>query len=452
MRKFNIESKSFLMAPLLLMFLCHYSGAESWKKVVALGFDNPKNDYAWSMETFKEKIYVGTLNVLGGAEIWSSYSGEPDTWEMVYDSRSLLNPGIRCLYNDRDLYLYACTLNLQGAQILRTSDGYTWTTVVNRGFGNLKNNTIRCMARFRKYLYAGIGNNGAKIYRSRDGLSWTQVHTNPSFESTKVLDPETNKEVINNVMVGELKVFNHHLYAFTWTKDIDSKAFKNIININTTNDPNNTNFPSTPGAFEVWRSNDGVNWEKVVGKNDPYYNGLGFCLHDPENLNHDAVTSVEIFKGRLYLGTANAKKKASIWRTSEGTHWEKVLDFFELGEKYNYYIWRLISFKRRLFVGTMNTGSVENPGVTGAQIWASDSADPGSFYNLIHNGLDGKTITIMDMMIPKNMGIRCFTIFNNQLFLGTATIFSIPVPKSNGKPGRIIAGKNVGCEIWRMIP
>jgi len=452
MRKLIVGIKIFLSTLLLLSIIYHYANAESWEKVASMGFDDPRNDYAWCMETFKGKIYVGTLNGLGGAEIWSSFQGEVGTWKMVYDTRPLSNTGIRCLYNDRDMYLYASSLNLQGAEILRSTDGEIWETLLKNGFGDKRNTTIRCITRFREYLYAGMGNNGAKLYRSIDGSNWTQVYTNPSFESTKVVDPETNNEVTNNVMIGELKVFNGHLYAFTWTMDIDPKALKKIIDTDNAPNPNTPYFPATPGAFEVWRSNDGVNWEKVVGKNDIYDNGLGFCFYDHENLNNDAVTSVTIFKGKLYLGTANSWKKSSIWRTSEGTHWEKVLDFFELGEEYNYYIWRMISFNDRLFIGTMNTGPSLDSDATGAQIWVSDSGETGSFTNLIHNGFDGETITVMDRIIPKNIGIRCINEFKGQLFVGTATIFSIPVQKSKGKRGITIAGKNIGCEIWKMIP
>ena len=452
MKKLFIGIKTFLSAVLLITIMYHYANAEYWEKVVSMGFDNPKNDYAWSMETFKGKIYVGTLNALGGAEIWSSCQGAAGTWKMVYDNHSLSNNGIRCLYNDKDLYLYACSLNLNGAQILRSTDGETWETLLKNGFGNKKNTTVRCITRFGEYLYAGTGSNGAKLYRSIDGSNWTQVYTNPSLESTKVLDPETNIEVINNVMIGELTVFNGYLYAFTWTMDIDPKALKKIIDRDNTPNPNTPYFPPTPGAFEVWRSSDGINWEKVVGKNDIYHNGLGFYCYDPENLDNDAVTAVTVFKGKLYLGTANCWRKSSVWRTSEGTHWEKVLDFFELGEEYNYYIWRMISFNGRLFVGTMNTGPAQESGATGAQIWVSDSGKPGSFTNIIHNGFDGKTITVMDRIIPKNMGIRCFNEFRGQLFVGTATIFSIPVQRSKGKHGITIAGKNIGCEIWKMVP
>lgn len=56
------------------------------------------------------------------------------------------------------------------------------------------------------------------------------------------------------------------------------------------------------------------------------------------------------------------------------------------------------------------------------------------------------------MRIPKNYGIRAFAVHNNTLFAGTATIFSIPMPKFQGQQfGITIVGKEVGGEIWKMI-
>ena len=120
-----------------------------------MGFDDPSNDYAWSMETFQGHIYVGTLNSMKGGQIWRSSSGQLDTWERVYRSFPQVNIGIRCLYNDNDQVLYACALNPRGVQILRTTDGEHWSVVGKAGLGNKRNTTIRCMVRFGEYLYAG---------------------------------------------------------------------------------------------------------------------------------------------------------------------------------------------------------------------------------------------------------------------------------------------------------
>ena len=229
----------------LLMSYYHYSNAEDWQKVADTGFDNPRNDYVWSMETFKGKLYVGTLNLWGGAEIWSSNSGEPGTWQRVYKARFSRNYGIRRLYSDGDHVLYACASNKMGAQILRTFDGQNWKTVARRGFRNRKNMTIRCMVRFGEYLYVGVGGDAAKLYRSRDGLNWELVN-DKSFDSTKVPDPKKGL-VTNNVMIGELAVFNNQIYAFTWTKDANYRSTRWLLNrsIQESIQDNNSQDPST---------------------------------------------------------------------------------------------------------------------------------------------------------------------------------------------------------------
>jgi hypothetical protein len=297
---------------------------------------------------------------------------------------------------------------------------------------------------------------GAQLYRSKDGSSVELVNTKPDFKSTRVYDPDTSTLVINNTMIGELVVFDNQLYAFTWSREFQ---YQDIVVRMLGCKMNQSRIRSlssgSPGAFEVWRSKDGVNWEKVVGKDDLYGNGMGFCLKDPaEGLANDVVTSARVFKGQLYLGTMNDNAHSAIWRTSDGTNWTKVLDFFDLGEKANYYVWRMIQFQDRLFVGTMNIGQVTDSGVTGGQIWASESGDPGTFHNLVHNGFDGETWTDgASIEIPKNIGIRTFGIFNNTLFAGTATIISVLIPKEDGSSDRrIVAGGDVGCEIWKMVP
>gem|GEM_PF-1427924 len=458
------DLKIFIAVSLLVLLISQYSSAESWRRVVENGFGNPANDYIWSMATFKGKLYAGTLNSLNGAEIWCSSSGEEGSWERVYKSPADQSWGIRCLYADGDRALYACGFNVLGATILRTENGKRWVTVARGGLGNRSNYTIRCMIRFGDYLYAGAGSDKAQLYRSRDGFNWSLVKTEPDFGSTKVRELSGNM-VTNNVLIGELAVFRDQLYAFTWTADFNIQSLRGFKNLEDRpqgsesigQDSEHMEFDPlqlirpAPGAFEVWRSSDGDNWEKVVGDGDPYGNGMGFSQYDQENMANDAVTSTAVFNGYLYLGTENANSKSSIWRTADGTQWEKVLDFFSLGEKYNHYIWRLIPFQGRLFVGTFNVGPKTLPKVTGAQVWASASGEAGTFYNLVHDGFDGESIFASYIRIPKNYGIRAFGILRGSLFAGTATMLSImaPDPKLGGAPS--VMGKDTGCEIWRLV-
>ena len=113
----------------------------------------------------------------------------------------------------------------------------------------------------------------------------------------------------------------------------------------------------------------------------------------------------------------------------------------------------MIPFRGKLYIGTFNMLASPIPGISGGQIWVTESGEPGTFYKIVSHGFDGETISWMSeaIRIPKNYGIRSFAVHNNQLFAGTATIFSIPVPRFNGSQiGITIAGKDVGCEIWKM--
>ena len=110
------------------------------------------------------------------------------------------------------------------------------------------------------------------------------------------------------------------------------------------------------------------------------------------------------------------------------------------------------AFLNKLYVGTLNLGNAANPGVTGAQIWVSETGAPGSFYPLVLNGFDGQTIFFTkDLDLPKNCGIRSMCVFNDTLFVGTATILSLPVSRRGGRFGLYVVGKKAGCEIWKMI-
>ncbi|MEW5803584.1 MAG: hypothetical protein AB1847_15935 [bacterium] len=464
------NSKPLILAALLVLFLYHRSHAENWEKVADKGFGDPGNDYAWSMETFRGKLYVGTLNSMKGAQIWRSGTGGSRGWERVYHASTVSNSGIRCLYRDGDRALYAGTFNSLGGQILRTANGKTWVCVGRSGLEDARNTSIRCIVRFGEYLYAGTGSSGAQsgqstvlpqkpygaqIYRSRNGFVWELVETEPDFRSTRVFDPQKSAWVTNNISIGELEVFNGMLYAFTWTQDVTVQTEAGLLNISESMIPqmNGAPFPDPPGAFEVWRSRDGVKWEKVVGLDDSYGNGMGFNLKDPDPdaMKNNVAMSGAVYQGKLYLGTENTTGKTAVWRTADGTQWEKVLDFHTLKESSNFYVWRMMSFKDRLFVGTMNMGNTEDPGVTGGQIWVSRSGDADTFYNLVHNGFDGKTVPFGDIHMPKNYGIRVFGILNDTLFAGTATILSFPAPQPARPWAITIAGKDVGCEVWKLI-
>ena len=156
------------------------------------GFGDLDNVYAWSMDVFKGKLYVGTLNAIypliglpkfflgldfasEGAQIWRATvdSSEPFGYKwsrVVVDGRGNMNNyGIRKLQTVGN-YLYGVTGNHnEGFELWRTKNGIRWETVISDGFGNTNSKSGRGLIDYKGYIYVGVENRktGAKIYRRR---------------------------------------------------------------------------------------------------------------------------------------------------------------------------------------------------------------------------------------------------------------------------------------------
>ena len=73
--------------------------------------------------------------------------------------------------------------NINGGEVWRSSNGTTWTQVVNDGFGNITNAEVFRFEVFNNVLYASAGTdeiNGGEIWRSDTGDSgdWQKVVDN----------------------------------------------------------------------------------------------------------------------------------------------------------------------------------------------------------------------------------------------------------------------------------
>ncbi len=103
---------------------------------------------------------------------------------------------------------------------------------------------------------------------------------------------------------------------------------------------------------ELWRSVDGVSWEKVAD------NGFG------DEANHVIQPQI-VFKDYLYAVTFNLNG-LNIYRSGDGLGWERVVaDGFNYGVNRNFY-GILVEFDGALFLHTMST-----PMVGAFQIWRS---------------------------------------------------------------------------------
>ncbi|RLC66298.1 MAG: hypothetical protein DRI48_04975, partial [Chloroflexi bacterium] len=252
-------------------------------------------------------------------------TGDPDGWQQVVAAGfgSTNNSEIfrLAVFGDR---LYAATWNAStGGEIWRSSSGGsgTWARVVNGGFDDAGNVTAVSLVVFDGHLYAGTYNpdTGTEVWRSDDGASWHQVNADGFGDAD-------NRSVA-------LEPFDGYLYAGTYNY-----------------------YGDNPGA-ELWRCQqcDGPDWEQVsVDK------GFG----DTENRGIHALAT---FADALYAFTDNRTAGVEVWRTTDGTTWEKV-GADGLGDSNNYSpYWdnSVAVFDDHLHVGTRNPAH-------GGEVWRTD--------------------------------------------------------------------------------
>ena len=207
-----------------------------------------------------------------------------------------------------------------------------WTRVVESGFGNdVYNYMAPSLAVFNGNLYAGTGHGdwyndghpdgllGGEVWRSGDGTTWTRVNT-PGFGKLEAY------------RVERLTVFQDGLYAYV-------------------SDGGST----TPGA-DVWRCTKTVcseqgDWTKVVDD--------GFGVPQNQYLYTGAVSG-----GYLYAAAYNATTGMQLWRTANGSQWEKATPYDGLGNSNNRYVYTgaMTVFNSRLIMGITN-------GASGVGVW-----------------------------------------------------------------------------------
>jgi hypothetical protein len=258
-------------------------GIGDWRLSASGGFGAGGASFMASpLVEYRGALYAGVSNE-NGAEVRVKQGG---AWNVVspapgFDSAN--NMAILCMrvFQDR---LYVGTLNFSyGCEIWRY-DGYTWSKLVgygasvSGGFGNSANVAAVCMEVYDNKLYVGTLNvryalwppsawsDGGEVW-CWNGASWSKSAGGGFGDAT-------------NYGVTSLKEYGGRLYAGTLA--VEASVFFDL-------------FSGTAGATlnskgcQLWRLGAG-GWEKVAGD--------GFTRTD-----NAAVTSMEVFKGKLYLGT-----------------------------------------------------------------------------------------------------------------------------------------------------
>jgi hypothetical protein len=252
---------------------------------------------AWiisSLEVYKGWLYAGTWADDHEAKISRTKDGS--SWEFVPEEGfgypfgedlTNINFNIADLQEFHD-QLYAGLLwydtstdppTSKGAQIWRSSDGISWTNVVEDGFGDPINMGITSFAVFEDNLYAAADawDRGFQIWRSPSGDpgSWTLVADDslgyPSSQAAYLI-PFKDKLVVIGAM-----------WAYEYTSEY----------------------------VRIWYTEDGLEWTEVTT------NGFDYKATGP--------SKPAIFKDNLYLGAASTSAKANpIWRSQDGISWEPV--------------------------------------------------------------------------------------------------------------------------------
>ncbi|HSF82571.1 MAG TPA: hypothetical protein VLA49_15150 [Anaerolineales bacterium] len=251
----------------------------TWAPMDLTGFSDPDNVDISALAVYSGKIYAGVRNRVTGARIYSSYTGDNNSWtEMT--APALAESRITG-FAEFDGGLYAAVESPSPAQIW-LSYGSDWTAVVDNGFGD--NNTISTggLAVFGGALYVGAGSeaDGAQLWRTSNGANWTQA-ISPAFGDS------------NNQKVELVFVYQNQLYV----------SVKNVVT-----------------GMELWRSTDGSSWEQA--------NQDGFG--DSHNSSSNWSNATAVFQSHLYVGTSNIMDGGELWRmqlqcTQQCTHLPLVM-------------------------------------------------------------------------------------------------------------------------------
>jgi len=218
-----------------------------WEEVVGNGttigdgFGNANNYAAVSMAVFGDRLFVGAANTPDDCEVWC------------------------------------------------TSDGTTWEQCSAGGFGDSANNVPFSMAAFGNYLYVGVNNvNGCEVWRTADGPTWEAVVGGGAAVGNGFGYP------LNLHDVTSMAVFGSYLYVGT-----DHNA----------------------SGCTIWRTSNGTDWVSVVGDDAAVARGFG----DPDNRS---ASSMVVRGSDLYVGTSRSAgdtEGCEVWRTENGTDWEQIV-------------------------------------------------------------------------------------------------------------------------------
>ncbi|MGW8320580.1 MAG: putative metal-binding motif-containing protein [Thermodesulfobacteriota bacterium] len=211
-----------------MVYRIEHAGS-SWNTVEVsdwgFGIGVPQRNWTTAgIVVFDSRLYVGTWNMLDGANLWRTKPGVlmpqgQQDWERV-DPASFLGFAVTSLEVFEGM-LYAGIYTLTtGCRVWRSADGRNWAQVNRNGFGNDQNTDATTLAVFGDHLYVAtenghgsFGGTGTQVWRT-DGntpdpgnpglLLWEKVNPADGFGTGKALE---------NTLV--MTAYDGHLFAGT---------------------------------------------------------------------------------------------------------------------------------------------------------------------------------------------------------------------------------------------
>jgi hypothetical protein len=344
---------------------------------IGMGFGSFLNKYSWSMEHFKDHLYVGTWNLSttiipsitrGGAEVWRLENEQTKEWKKVLDMSKgkfaeQMHIGFRemAVYKDK-IYVGSMAIT-QNAGLWESSDGINWKLLKT-----FNATSIRGMAEYKGKFYftttselGSVGGASGELW-SYDGETFEKVYSETATGG-----------------IGTLLVFNDNLYFAGWSsimQDIrsilpgedlplqrlykyDGNEVKPVLELKdghwlmTIDKFNGYMYIGTAGLFgggglqpfQLIRSktpDDVDSWETIVGENGVYEAGFGYR-------DNFYCWNLEEYNGKFYLGTFKMAGSSQLWVSEDGVTWTKI---FEPKSRMVYGIRELQSDNDGLYIGT----------------------------------------------------------------------------------------------------
>jgi len=324
----------------------------NWEKVVDQGFKNNNNICAWSMKKYDKHIYIGTLNFKDGCQLFRSSTGDKSTWQQVningFDEK-YPSTGIRTLIEYKKL-LWAVTLSSEhGTQVWVTNGKVDkknkilfWKKVNLNGFGlGTEIHGSRAMTIFNDRLYIGTQCKKGipRIYRYDGNTDFNKLQPEKWTWINKEWN-ENTKKIPDFSVIGKLTNYKEkngkeYIYTSIYSEVVPiinrlKKKFrlKELFKI--------LFFFFTPNC-QILRY-DGKKWETISKK------GFG-------KTNILAMSSI-VFDNNVYFGTSNLFG-AELWKSNKGLNWKRVIKR-GFNVPFNISIWRMHIYKDRLVIGMQN--------------------------------------------------------------------------------------------------